>query len=260
MLASDAGGNYTQVYNGFLLNVSARHAKRSDVPGRLRHRNDARPTTAAFERSAGIHRARCAGPDQPVVHTRPRAWVTRYTGLGSYTIPKVDVLFSRHVPKRQGARRWPRTWSSRRHETTPRPRLRQQRAERDRQPGRARHAIRRSGERDRPAGGRRSSGSGGRRTNVGFDIYNVTNSNPVLTYNQGVQPDDQHDQPVGELAGPAVHAAAALREVQRADRFPDLVGTRGSRDSDSNPGSRIGSPRRPVLSDRPCSSTSSTPQ
>ncbi len=26
------------------------------------------------------------------------------------------------------------------------------------------------------------------RTNVGFDIYNVTNSNPVLTYNQAFNP------------------------------------------------------------------------
>ena len=50
------------------------------------------------------------------------------------------------------------------------------------------------------------------RTNVGFDIYNVLNANPVLTYNAAFIPN-------GELAGPDVGAAVAVREVQRVDRL-----------------------------------------
>ncbi|MNC85127.1 hypothetical protein D3C83_07070 [compost metagenome] len=32
---------------------------------------------------------------------------------------------------------------------------------------------------------------GGTRTNIGFDIFNILNSNPVLTYNQGFSPTTQ---------------------------------------------------------------------
>ena len=40
MLASDAGGDYTQTHNGFLLNISARDAERPDLAGRHRHGRD----------------------------------------------------------------------------------------------------------------------------------------------------------------------------------------------------------------------------
>ena len=51
------------------------------------------------------------------------------------------------------------------------------------------------------------------RTNVGFDIYNIMNSAPILTYNQAFSPTSHH------LADAEFGAPAALLEVQRADRF-----------------------------------------
>ena len=52
------------------------------------------------------------------------------------------------------------------------------------------------------------------RTNVGFDIFNVLNANPVLTYNPAFIPRRK-------LAGPDLGAAVTLREVERVDRLLD---------------------------------------
>ena len=51
------------------------------------------------------------------------------------------------------------------------------------------------------------------RTNVGFDIYNILNSAPVLSYNQAFSPTTT------TWLTPTARAAAAVLEVQRAGRF-----------------------------------------
>ena len=66
MLASDAGGDYTQVYNGILLNVTARPRNGLTFQGGFDTGTTA-PTTVMSVRLAGIHRARCAESDQSVV-------------------------------------------------------------------------------------------------------------------------------------------------------------------------------------------------
>ena len=50
------------------------------------------------------------------------------------------------------------------------------------------------------------------RTNVGFDIYNILNQAAILTYNQTFTPG-------GRVAGAAVGVDAALPQDQRADRL-----------------------------------------
>ena len=104
-LATDAGGKYTQVYNGFLFNVSARPRNGLVFQGGVSTGTTA-PTTA---RSARLRRnTLCSAPAE--LRPSPNPWcdtstgfVTRYTGLGSYTIPKVDVLFSGTFRSDQGA-------------------------------------------------------------------------------------------------------------------------------------------------------------
>ena len=53
------------------------------------------------------------------------------------------------------------------------------------------------------------------RTNVGFDISNITNAAPVLTYNETFIP----NQAVLDLVDADLGAAAALHQSQRAVRF-----------------------------------------
>ena len=53
---------------------------------------------------------------------------------------------------------------------------------------------------------------GGTRTHIGIDIFNILNSDAILTYNQTFAPG-------GAWLGAAVGADAALREGERADRL-----------------------------------------
>ena len=52
------------------------------------------------------------------------------------------------------------------------------------------------------------------RTNVGFDLYNILNSSPILSYQQAYSPTITTG--VGRVAGADGRAAAAVLEVQRA--------------------------------------------
>ena len=53
------------------------------------------------------------------------------------------------------------------------------------------------------------------RTNVGFDLYNILNSSPILSYNQAFSPTIR-PAGRGRVAGADGRAAAAVLEVQRA--------------------------------------------
>jgi hypothetical protein len=130
------------------------------------------------------------GPTNPFCHSDP-GFVTKVTGLGSYTVPKIDMLFSGTFRSDQGAP-LRATWNAS-----------------------AVNVV-------QPALGRPVAGAGatstvpidlvapgqvwgdrvneidlrvakvirvGRtRTTAGFDVYNLINSNAVLTYNQTYNP------------------------------------------------------------------------
>jgi hypothetical protein len=184
-LASDYG-SYSQDAQGILLNVTARPRNGLTFQGGLSTvttRTDYCDVRAAVpENTAGG-----LSSTNPWCDTST-GWVTRYTGLGSYTIPKVDVLLAGTFRSDQGgalAANWV-----------------------------VANAL------IQPSLGRPLSNSatnvtvnviepgtlygdrinvvdlrlakilkfGRTRTNVGFDIYNVMNLSPVLSYNQAYSP------------------------------------------------------------------------
>ena len=164
-LASDAGGDYTQVYNGFLLNVSARLRNGLTFQGGM-------ATGTTDVDYCGVRAAApeytvlgCAESDQSVVR--------HLHGLGdavhrSRFVHRAEDRRARlgHVPQRQGVAAGGEHGVHERSDDA-RPRVRQQRAERDRQPHRAGHAVWRPRERDRPAGREDPAGSAGREPTSG---------------------------------------------------------------------------------------------
>jgi Carboxypeptidase regulatory-like domain len=93
MLASDAGGDYTQTHNGFLLNLTARMRNGLTLQGGVAtgvtdfNYCDVRAVSPEFTVLGQ------QSPTNPWCNTST-SWSTRATGLGSYTIPKIDVLVS----------------------------------------------------------------------------------------------------------------------------------------------------------------------
>jgi hypothetical protein len=126
-------------------------------------------------------------------------WVTRFTGLGTYTIPKVDVQLAGTVRSYQGAS-LAATWNAPNSATVG---LNRPFA------GVAGNIISVNliepgtlyGDRVNQFDVRLAKilRLGRTRTNVGFDIYNVTNSAPVLTYNQNFVPGGQWLTPTSVL-------------------------------------------------------------
>ena len=192
-LASDAGGKYTQVYNGLLINVSARPRNGLVFQGGM---STGRTATDYCEVRSAAPEFTVLGNQNP---TNPwcssaTGLVTRYTGLGSYTIPKVDVLFSGTFRSDQGASlaaNWAITsantaqWASIQQQlgrslsnnaTTITVNLLE--------PGKM------YGDRVNEVDIRLAKilRLGRTRTNVGFDLYNILNAAPVLGYNQAFSP------------------------------------------------------------------------
>jgi hypothetical protein len=192
-LASDAGGKYSQVYNGILFNVSARPRNGLVFQGGVgtgTQRTDyCEPRTASPEYTV----LGAQSPTNPWCNTST-GFITRYTGLGSYTIPKVDVLFSGTFRSDQGAP-LAANWTI--NSTNP-----------------AWNAIVAQLGRT-PTGANATSVTvnlvepgtlygdrvnefdirlakilkfGRTRTNVGFDLYNILNSSPILSYQQAFSP------------------------------------------------------------------------
>ena len=206
-------GDYTQIANSVYLNVTAR--PRSGLvlqggfnTGQYRHRLLRGPCG-----DSRVDGARCAVADQSVVR--------HVHGMGHAGDRSRHVHDSEgrradsgHVPQRPGRRRWPRT--GRRAElgtvglnrpfagvagTTVTVNLIE--------PGTL------YGDRINQFDMRFAKilRFGRTRTNVGVDLYNVVNSAPVLSYNQTFVPGERC------VAGADLGAAAAVCEVQRANRF-----------------------------------------
>jgi hypothetical protein len=183
----------SQRYNGVLLNLSARPRKGLTFQGGLN-------AGSTVMDSCGI-RAQLLeiAPTNPYCYNAP-GLVTRVTGLGSYTIPKIDVLFSGTFRSDQGG------------------------------PLSANYAVPNAAV--VPSLGRSLSGNatnvtvnlltpgerwgdrineidiriakilqfGRTRTNIGFDLYNVGNTSPVITYNEAYVPGGSWLAPTGVLS------------------------------------------------------------
>jgi hypothetical protein len=191
-LASDAGGDYTQVYNGFLANVSARPRNGLVFQGGF-------STGTQRTNYCGV---RAAAPEYTVLGaqspTNPwcntsTGFVTRYTGLGSYTLPKVDVLVSGTFRSDAGAP-LAANWTI----TNTNPQWNSIIAQLGRAPSNGATSITVNvvepgslyGDRVNEFDARFAKifKFGRTRTNVGFDLYNLLNSSAVLSYNQAFSP------------------------------------------------------------------------
>ena len=186
MLASDAGGDYTQVYNGILLNVSARLRNGLTFQGGFNTGTTGTDYCDVRAALAGIHRARCAEPDQSVVR--------HVHGLGdavhrSRFVHRAEGRRARlgNVPQRQGLA------AGREHGVHERVRRRSAAPFANNAPNVTVNLIEPGtlyGDRVNELDLRFAKilRFGRTRTNVGFDIYNILNSAPILTYNQAFNP------------------------------------------------------------------------
>ena len=138
-------GNQTSMYNGVLVNVTARMLNGLTVQGGV---NSGKTVTDNCEIQAELPEI---DPSDPYCHSDP-GFVTRVTGLAAYTVPKVDVLLSGTFRSDQGTSLAANyVVSSAEAARIARPSAVGRRAEHHRQPDRARHRVGRSRQRHRPA-------------------------------------------------------------------------------------------------------------
>jgi hypothetical protein len=205
---SNYGEEYSR-YNGLLVNLSARTRNGITFQGGL---NSGKTVTDICDVRAHLPELAAAGGvglTNPYCHV-DSGFVTRLTGLGSYTVPKVDVLVSGTFRSDQGA-----TLAANYTVTS----------------------VVAAQSLGRPLAGNTPNvtvnliapGSlygdrvneldlriakvlrlGRTRTNVGFDIYNVLNANPVLTYNSSFIPNGAWLVPTMVLQARFVKLSASI--------------------------------------------------
>jgi hypothetical protein len=203
-LATDAGGKYSQVYNGFLLNVSARPRNGLVFQGGVgtgTQRTDyceVRGVSPEYTVPAIPGTLPTQTPVNPWCNTST-GFLTRYTGLGSYTLPKIDVLLSGTFRSDQGAplgALWTITststgtsgaaWASIVNQLGRTPTGAQATSVTVNlvEPGKL------YGDRVNEFDVRFAKilRFGRTRTNIGFDLYNILNSSAILSYNQNFSP------------------------------------------------------------------------
>jgi len=187
---ADNFGRQSQVYNGVLVNLSARAKNGLSMSAGVNSGktvNDYCALRANLpELSVGFFGA-ILGPTNPYCHQDP-GFVTKVTGLASYTIPKVDVLIAGTIRSDQGAP-LRATWNAPVANVTA-------------ALGRPAVAVGATVPIDLIAPGERWGDRvnevdlrfakvlrfGGTRTHVGIDIFNILNSDAILTYNQTFAP------------------------------------------------------------------------
>jgi len=194
-LATDlSGGKYSQVYNGVLLNVTARPRTGLVFQGGVSGGPTRTDYCGARAASPAFTALGAQSPNNPWCNT-VTGFLARYTGIASYTVPKVDVLLSGTFRSDAGAplaANWtitaagaPAQWAS----------IQQQL-------GRPLSSAATSvtvnvvepgtmyGDRVNEFDVRLAKilRFGRTRTNIGFDIYNILNSSAVLSYNQAFSP------------------------------------------------------------------------
>jgi hypothetical protein len=186
-LAGDYG-NQSQIYNGLLINVSARPRSGLVFQGGV---STGTTRTDFCAVRAQLPGQLTAGPPTPTGFSPTNPWcntstglVTRYTGLGSYTLPKVDVLISGTFRSDQGAP-LAAYWNA------PNALVKQSlgRDLSNNAPFVTVNLIEpgtQYGDRVNEVDLRLAKilKFGRTRTNIGFDLYNILNSAAVLSYNQ----------------------------------------------------------------------------
>jgi hypothetical protein len=183
-------GEWSQVYNGMLVNFSARASKGLTFQGGVNtgktvqdicEVRDALPETSIGFGGSTL------GPTNPYCHIDP-GFITKVTGLATYTVPKVDVLLSGTWRSDQGAP-LRATWNAPSDVVAA-------------ALGRPVAGNARTVAIDLVAPGQvwgdrvneidlrvaKVLRFGRTRSTVGLDIYNLINSNAVLTYNQTFVP------------------------------------------------------------------------
>ncbi len=183
--ADDFGG-LAQVYNGVLLNVSARGAHGLNFQGGV---NTGKTVQDACDLRAQLPETSVFGAsvNAPYCKNDP-GFVTKVTGLGSYTVPKVDVLLGLTFRSDQGAP-LRATWNAPTAAVTA-------------ALGRPAVGVGNTIAIDLIAPGEKWGDRvneidlrfakifrfGGTRTHIGLDIFNVLNQDAILTYNQTFTP------------------------------------------------------------------------
>ena len=177
---STFGDEYSH-YNGMLLNLSVRTRNGITLQGGV---NTGKTVTDTCEVRDNLPELTLTNPFCHV----DSGFVTRVTGFGSYTIPKIDVLFSGTFRSDQGAMLAANytVTSAVAAQTLARPLA-------GNTPNISVNLIEPGtlyGDRVNELDFRIAKvlRFGRTRTNVGFDIYNVLNANPVLTYNNSFAP------------------------------------------------------------------------
>jgi Carboxypeptidase regulatory-like domain len=183
---ADNFGKQTQVYNGVLFNLSARAKNGLTMSAGINSGktvNDLCDLRAAIPELANAF----VSTTNPYCHVDP-GFVTKVTGLASYTIPKVDVLIAGTIRSDQGAP-LRATWNAPVANVTaalgrPATAVGQTIAVDLIQPGE------KWGDRVNEVDLRFAKvlRFGGTRTHVGIDIFNILNSDAILTYNQTFAP------------------------------------------------------------------------
>jgi hypothetical protein len=192
---SDNFGGQSQVYNGVLVNMTARAANGVTLTAGVNSGktvNDYCDLRGSLpELSVGLFGA-ILGPTNPYCHQDP-GFVTKVTGLASYTIPKIDVLVAGTLRSDQGAP-LRATWNAPKTATPTVPNF----AGLDAVIGRPTTGAGNTVAIDLVAPGEvwgdrvneidvrfaKVLRFGKTRTHVGVDIFNVLNSDAILTYNQ----------------------------------------------------------------------------
>jgi hypothetical protein len=191
-------GDYAQGTDSVYLNVTARPRSGLFLQGGF---NTANTNTDYCDVRAAIPEWTVLGAQSPTNRwcDTSTGWVTRFTGLGTYTIPKIDVLVAGTARSDQGAN-LAANWSAPNSATVG---LNRPYA------GVAGNIVTVNlvepgtlyGDRVNQFDIRLAKilRFGRPRTNVGFDVYNVTNSAPVLSYNQNFVPNGQWLTPTSVL-------------------------------------------------------------
>ena len=150
--------------------------------------------TSAFGAGSERLRRHAGEPVLPCRVRRPHA-VAR--ALSSYVVPKVDVQLVGDVPEQAGGDAGGQLRGAERgRRAVARAESLGQRAERDGEPGRAGHDVRRSHQPARLRACAKILKFGRSRTLVGVDVYNALNSSAVLTYNNAFVPGGTWLQPL----------------------------------------------------------------
>jgi hypothetical protein len=187
---SDNFGGQTQVYNGVLVNLTARAANGLTMTAGVNSGktvNDYCDLRASLpELSLGFGGS-IVGPTNPYCHQDP-GFVTKVTGLVSYTVPKIDVLVAGTIRSDQGAP-LRATWNAPKDTISSILGRTAQGAGNTIaidliEPGEV------WGDRVNEIDLRFAKivRFGGTRTHIGIDIFNILNSDAILTYNQTFAP------------------------------------------------------------------------